>query len=252
MVIGEEPQRVLSPLKFHPVQKFAFFIEDIAPLRWSTLIIHSSTPMAKKSIIKRTRAQQQELLQQVIHRDAAGIDIGATELVVSVPADRDATPVRSFGSLTPDLHALRDWLVSCRITSVAMESTGVYWWNAFTVLREAGLEVCLVNAAQVRHCPARKTDVLDAQWLMQLHSAGLLRGSFHPPEEVRRLRSLMRERSSLVADASTQTQRMQKALTEMNVQLHHILSDIDGVSGSRIIDAMVGGATRAPGFVEVA
>jgi transposase len=241
MVIGEKPQRVLSPLRFHPVQKFAFSIEDVAPLRWSTFTVHSRTPMAKKSIIKRTSRQQQELLQQVLHPNAAGIDIGATELVVAVPADRDAMPVRSFGSLTPDLLAMRDWLLACRITSVAMESTGVYWWNAFGVLREAGIDVCLVNAAQVRHCPARKTDVLDAQWLMQLHTAGLLRGSFHPPEEVRRLRGLMRERSSLVADASTQVQRMQKALTEMNVQLHHILSDIDGVSGSRIIEAILQG-----------
>lgn len=240
MVIGENLQVVLSPLKIHPVQKFAFPIEDAAPLRWSTPSILLIKLMAKKSPEKRRR-QQQELLKELVHPNAAGIDIGATELVVSVPPDRDEKPVRSFGSMTADLEALRDWLIACGITSVAMESTGVYWWNVFTVLREAGLEVFLVNAAQVRHCPARKTDVLDAQWLMQLHIAGLLRGSFHPPEDVRRLRGLMRERGSLVCDASTQVQRMQKALTEMNVQLHHILSDIDGVSGCRIIDAIIAG-----------
>lgn len=173
---------------------------------------------------------------------AAGIDIGATEMVVAVPSPGPGeAPVRSFGTFTPDLHCLRDWLLACGVTTVAMESTGVYWLPLFDVLRSAGLEVILVNAAQVRHCPARKTDVQDAQWLMQLHTAGLLRGSFHPPEDIGRLRGLMRERVTLVNDASAQVQRMQKALMEMNFQLHHILSDLDGVSGLRMIEAILAG-----------
>jgi transposase len=193
--------------------------------------------MAKRS----TKSKSSRLTEQVINHDAAGIDIGATEIVVAVPSDRAEEPVRSFGTLTPDLMALRDWLLKARISTAVMESTGVFWVSLFGVLREAGIEVLLVNASQVKHCPARKTDVQDAQWLMQLHTAGLLRGSFHPPEKVRRLRGLMRERSMLVDDASRQLRRMQKALTEMNIQLHHVLSDIDGVSGLRIIGAILGG-----------
>lgn len=190
---------------------------------------------------KTRRESQRHLLEQVLHTNAAGIDIGATEMVAAVPPGRDEESVRSFGTLTPDLYALRDWLLQCGITTVAMESTGVYWLPLFGILRKAKLEVLLVNAAQVRHCPARKTDVQDAQWLMQLHTAGLLRGSFHPPEDIRRVRGLVRERSHLVEDASKQLQRMQKALTEMNVQLHHVLSDLDGVSGLRMIDAILAG-----------
>lgn len=197
--------------------------------------------MAKTTRLKK----QRHLLEQTIHTDAAGVDVGATEMVVAVPPGRDTESVRSFGTLTPDLHALRDWLKACRITTVAMESTGVYWIALFGILREAGIEVALVNAAQVKHCPARKTDVQDAQWLMQLHTAGLLRGSFHPPEDIRRLRGLMRERSTVVQDASSQVQRMQKALTEMNIQLHHVLSDIDGTSGLRMIEAILAGERDA-------
>jgi transposase len=197
--------------------------------------------MAKTSRTKK----QRHLIEQVINPNAAGIDIGATEMVVAVPPGRDTETVRSFGTLTPDLHDLCGWLQRCNITSVAMESTGVYWMPLFGVLRKAGLEVLLVNAAQVRHCPARKTDVQDAQWLMQLHTAGLLRGSFHPPEDIRRLQGLMRERSNVVNDASAQVQRMQKALTKMNIQLHHVLSDLDGVSGLRMIEAILAGERSA-------
>lgn len=197
--------------------------------------------MAKTSRIKK----QRHLIEQVLNPNAAGIDIGATEMVVAVPPGKDTETVRSFGTLTPDLHDLCGWLQRCGITSVAMESTGVYWLPLFGILRKAGLEVLLVNAAQVKHCPARKTDVQDAQWIMQLHTAGLLRGSFHPPEDIRRLQGLMRERGSVVNDASTQVQRMQKALTKMNIQLHHVLSDLDGVSGLRMIEAILAGERNA-------
>lgn len=222
----------------HPDQKFAFFfLPDRTPHRWSIVKEQPNDSMATKT----RRENPRHLLEQVLNTNAAGIDVGATEMVAAVPPGRDGESVRSFGTLTPDLHALKDWLLKCGITTVAMESTGVYWIPLFGILRKANLEVLLVNAAQVRHCPARKTDVQDAQWLMQLHTAGLLRGSFHPPEDIRRVRGLVRERSHLVEDATKHLQRMQKALTEMNIQLHHVLSDIDGVSGLRMIEAILAG-----------
>ena len=201
--------------------------------------------MAKKKTKSSKSAPPVSPTGEIINRHAAGIDIGAREIVAAVPSDPEDRAVRSFGTTNPDLAAIRDWLKTCGITTAVMESTGVYWMGLFAVLRDAGIEVLLVNASHVRHCPARKTDVRDAQWLMQLHTAGLLRGSFHPPEDIRRLRGLVRERADLVNDASRHLQRMQKALTEMNVQLHHVLSDIDGVSGLRIIEAILGGQRDA-------
>lgn len=214
------------------------------PRAWSVECLNPNTTdlfMAKRSRSHR----QNHILEQILHPDAAGIDIGATEMVVAVPFGRDEESVRSFGTMTPDLHELRDWLLACGITSVAMESTGIYWLPLFEILQAAGLEVILVNASHVKHCPARKTDVQDAQWLMQLHTAGLLSGSFHPPEEIRTLRGLMRERSDLVKDSSRQLLRMQKGLSMMNIQLHEILSDLAGQSGQRIIEAILAGERDA-------
>jgi transposase len=176
-----------------------------------------------------------------VHPDAAGIDIGATMHVVAVPADRDATPVRTFRSYTADLHALATWLQSLGITTVAMESTGVYWIPLFEVLEARGLEVRLVNARAVKHVPGRKTDVQDAQWLQQLHQYGLLRGSFRPRDQIVRLRAYVRERERLIATAASHIQHMQKALTQMNVQLAQVVSDISGTTGLAIIRAIVAG-----------
>jgi transposase len=173
--------------------------------------------------------------------DVAGIDIGATELYVCVPLDRDPQPIRRFGTFTEDLHALADWFQRCGVTSVAMESTGVYWIPLYQILESRGLEVCLVNARHVKHVPGRKTDVQDCQWLQYLHSVGLLRASFRPPEAVCAVRSLLRHRDSLVRLAATHTQHMQKALTQMNLQLHHVLSDLTGVTGLAILDAILAG-----------
>ena len=168
-----------------------------------------------------------------IEPHAAGIDVGATEIFVAVPQDRDPRPVRSFETFTEDLHRLKDWLQQCHITTVAMESTGVYWMALFQILEKAGFEVCLVNAQHVKHVPGRKSDVIDCQWLQYLHSVGLLRASFRPEDRVCVIRSLLRHRDSLVQMAAAHVQPMQKALTQMNLQIHHVLSDITGQNGKQ-------------------
>jgi transposase len=173
--------------------------------------------------------------------NAGGIDIGAREIVVGVPADRDKESVQSFPTFTEDLHRLADWLQRCKIDTVAMESTGVYWIPLFQILEARGIEVCLVNAQHVRHVPGRKSDVLDCQWLQYLHSVGLLKASFRPEQDVCAVRSLLRHRDGLVEMASTHVQHMQKALDQMNIQIHHVISDITGVTGLGIIDSIVSG-----------
>ena len=176
-----------------------------------------------------------------IHPDAAGIDIGSTFHVVAVPGDRDDRPVRTFRTFSSDLHQLADWLTTVGMTTVAMESTGVYWIPVFEILDARGFEVLLVNARDVKHVPGRKSDVNDAQWLQQLHQHGLLRGSFRPRDSVVRLRAYLRHRERLVDYAAAHIQHMQKALMQMNVQLHHVVTDITGITGMRIIRAIVAG-----------
>jgi transposase len=173
--------------------------------------------------------------------NAAGIDIGAREIFVAVPADRDKDSVQSFPTFTEDLHRLADWLKQCRIDTVAMESTGVYWIPLFQILEARGFEVCLVNAQHVHHVPGRKSDVLDCQWLQYLHSVGLLRASFRPEQDVCAVRSLLRHREGLVQMACTHVQHMHKALDQMNIQIHHVISEITGVTGLAIVDAIVAG-----------
>jgi transposase len=173
--------------------------------------------------------------------NAAGVDMGAREAVAAVPADRDTESVRTFATFTQDLHALADWLQQCRIDTVAMESTGVYWIPLFQILEARGIEVCLVNAQHVRHVPGRKSDVLDCQWLQYLHSVGLLKASFRPEQDICAIRSLLRHRESLTQMASVHVQHMQKALDQMNLQIHHVISDITGVTGLAITDAIITG-----------
>jgi len=180
-----------------------------------------------------------------IHPHAAGLDIGATHHVVAVATDRDPEPVRTFCTFSGDLHLLAQWLQAVGITTVAMESTGVYWIPVFEILEAHGFEVVLVNARDVKQVPGRKTDVNDAQWLQQLHQYGLLRGSFRPREAVVQLRAYLRLRERLVEYAAAHIQHMQKALMQMNVQLHHAVTDITGVTGMRIIRAIVAGE-RSP------
>lgn len=194
--------------------------------------------MPKKG--KRTRPARL-VAPAVLRRDAAGIDIGATQIHVAVGADCDPQPVRTFTSFTADLQRLADWLSQCGVVTVAMESTGVYWIPLFQILEERGFEVCLVNAQHVKNVPGRKSDVLDCQWLQYLHAVGLLQASFRPPGQICALRSLVRHRQNLIRYAASHTQHMQKALDQMNLQLHHVLSDITGVTGRKILAAILAG-----------
>jgi transposase len=177
----------------------------------------------------------------MINKDAAGIDIGSGEHWVAVSEDRDEEPVRSFGCFTADLHAMARWLKACGITTVAMESTGVYWIPCYQILEEHGFEVKLVNARHVKNVPGRKSDVDDCQWLQRLHTYGLLSGSFRPDDQMCVLRSYWRHRTNLVRYASDHIQHMQKALTQMNLHLHKVLSEITGVTGMNIIRAILEG-----------
>jgi transposase len=176
-----------------------------------------------------------------VNQNAAGIDVGSQFHVVAVPADRDDEAVRTFQSFTGDLHRLADWLVVCGIETVAMESTGVYWVPLHAILEARGFTVIVANARDVKHVPGRKTDVNDAQWLQQLHAYGLLRGSFHPPADIAALRAYLRQRDRLVDYAASHIQHMQKALMQMNLQLHHVVSDITGKTGMCIIRAILDG-----------
>jgi transposase len=178
---------------------------------------------------------------RVVHPEAAGIDIGSQKHYVAVRPDRDREPVRCFGCLTPDLQAMAQWLQSCSVTTVAMESTGVYWIPVMQVLEESGLEVYLVDARQAKNMPGRKTDVKDCQWLQQLHTHGMLTRAFRPTDAICVLRSYWRHRKDLVEMASMQIQLMHKSLEQMNLQLHKVLSDITGVTGMKILKAIVGG-----------
>jgi transposase len=189
----------------------------------------------------RRRPSTRPVTMPILHPHTGGIDVGATEIYVCVPLDRDPQPIRRFGTFTEDLHALADWLTQCGVTAAAMESTGVYWIPLYQILEARGLAVCLVNARHVKNVPGRKTDVQDCQWLQYLHSVGLLRASFRPPETVCAVRSLLRHRETLVQLAATHTQHMQKALNQMNLQLHHVISDITGVTGLAILDAILAG-----------
>jgi transposase len=178
---------------------------------------------------------------EIVHPDAAGIDVGGSEHWVAISPDRDPEPVRRFGCFTADLREMGQWLVQKGVRSVAMQSTGVYWMPVFEVLEQHGLEVYLVNARHTKNMPGRKSDVQECQWLLKLHAFGLLNNSFQPTDEIRIARTLWRQRGNLVAEASHAIQRMQKALTEMNVQLSHVLSDLSGMSGMKIIGAILEG-----------
>ena len=165
-----------------------------------------------------------EALKQ-INLNAAGLDIGDDEIYVAVPEGRDEVSVRVFQTFTRDLHALADWLEACGVDTVAMESTGVYWIPIYDILEARGFEVYLVNARHIKNVPGKKTDILDCQWIQQLHTYGLLRASFRPPEEIRALRALVRHRGNLIESCSREIQHMQKALQQMNLKLTNVLSD---------------------------
>ena len=191
------------------------------------------------------KIQSEDLSLEVVHPDAAGIDIGNESHYVAVPPSRDSQPVRRFGCTTAELKAMADWLKQCGIRTVAMQSTGVYWIAVYDILEQAGLEVYLVNARETKNLPGRKSDVQESQWLMKLHTYGLLRNSFRPSQEIRRMRTYWRQRNDLVRAAGRHIQRMQKALTQMNLQLANVLSDVSGVTGQAIIKAILAGERHA-------
>jgi len=178
---------------------------------------------------------------EIVHPDAAGIDVGGSEHWVAVSPERDAEPVRRFGCFTADIHEMARWLVEKGVRSVALQSTGVYWMPVFEILEQYGLEVYLVNARHTKNLPGRKSDVQECQWLLKLHAFGLLNNSFQPTDEIRVARSLWRQRGNLTATASSTIQRMQKALIEMNIQLSGVLSDLSGISGMTILHAILDG-----------
>ena len=193
----------------------------------------------RKELARRLKSDDPGL--DVVHPDAAGIDIGNESHYVAVSPQRDAEPVREFGCFTSDLHRLARWLKQCGVKTVAMQSTGVYWIAVYDILEEYDLEVYLVNAKHTKNLPGRKTDVQESQWLLKLHTYGLLRNSFRPPEGIRTLRTYWRHRAEQVQGAAECIQRMQKVLTQMNVQLANVISDLSGTTGQAIVRAIVAG-----------
>ena len=187
------------------------------------------------------KIQSEDISLEVVHPDAAGIDIGNESHYVAVPPARDSQPVRRFGCTTAELKEMALWLKQSAIRTVAMQSTGVYWIAVYDILEEAGLEVYLVNARDTKNLPGRKSDVQESQWLMKLHTYGLLRNSFRPSQEIRTMRTYWRQRNDLVQSAGRHIQRMQKAMTQMNIQLANVLSDVSGMTGQAIIKAILAG-----------
>ena len=202
----------------------------------NTHTIKSSTHQKEK----RVKAKYIELMNPYV----AGIDIGSRSHFVAAPIIKEGSheiDIKEFSSFTPDLYALADWLKECQVTSVVMESTGVYWIPLYEILESRGFDVNLVNARHVKNVTGRKTDVEDCQWLQQLHASGLLSGAFREADEILPLRSYMRQRETLITASATSVLHMQKALSQMNLQLSNVLSDIVGLTGMKIIRAIVAG-----------
>lgn len=204
------------------------------------LALTFTTPkiMAKKA--KKIKTAK-GLRLKIVNPDSAGIDIADGEMQVCVPEDRDGDNNRRFGSFTEDLHAICEWLHACRIKTVAMEATGVYWLSLYQLLKEEGFDVVLANPLQVKNLMEEKTDEADAEWLMLLHSYGMVRPSFQPENIVRQIRNITRHRATIINKAGQETQRMQKALEMMNVKLSTVITDILGKTGQSIIRAILAG-----------
>jgi len=199
---------------------------------------------------KMNRKQRKELARElqsadpkleVMHPRGAGIDVGNGAHYVAVRPERDPKPVRRFECFTADLHRLADWLEACGVTTIAMQSTGVYWIPLYELLEERGFEIYLVNARHTKSLPGRKSDVQESQWLLKLHTYGLLSDSFQPTAEIRVARTYWRQRGEHVRGASTCIQRMQKVLTQMNIQLANVISDLSGLTGQAIVRAILSG-----------
>jgi transposase len=200
--------------------------------------------------MKKSKSDHQStVIMPLVNSNAAGIDVGDTIHAVAVPADRDETPVRTFGTMTCDLEAIAAWLKACQVDTIAMESTGIYWKPLFSLLVQSGFEVYLVNAKQVRNVSGRKNDEDDARWIQKLHSCGLLQSSYLPDSEQEALRTLVRHRRTLMMDRSRCVFRMQKALEMMNVKLHTLIRDITGKTGTLIIEAIIRGDRKPEHFL---
>lgn len=184
-------------------------------------------------------------MAKIVNANAAGIDIASNVHYVAVAENKSKTPVRCFKGFTKDLHELARWLVDLGIETVAMESTGAYWFQLYTILLDYKIEVFLVNAYHVKNVPGRKTDVIDAQWLQELHENGYLKPCFQPDNLTRELRTYVRLRKQIVREMATETQRMQKAMINMNIKLHDVISDINGQTGRAIVNAIIDGE-RSP------
>ena len=180
-----------------------------------------------------------------IRLDAAGIDISPEVIYVAVDPRKDAKPIRHYGSVTAELYRIANWLKACGVRTVAMESTGVYWIPVYDVMEAHGIKACLVNPRNMKNVPGRRTDYHECQWIQQLHTMGLLHSAFRPDSDVREVRSMMRHRNDLVEMRNQHVQHVQKALTQMNVQLHNVISDVMGLTGLRILDAIVAGERDA-------
>ena len=198
-----------------------------------------ATRRARKELARRLRSADPGL--EVVHPDAAGIDVGNGSHYVAVRPDRDPEPVRRFECFTADLYRMADWLRSCGAKTVAMQSTGVYWIPLYDILEDRGFEVFLVNARHTKNLPGRKTDVQESQWLLKLHTYGLLNNSFQPSSDIRVLRTYWRLRAEHATGMATCIQRMQKALTQMNIQLANVISDLSGKTGQAIVRAILDG-----------
>ena len=194
--------------------------------------------------------QSKSLNLQIVNQNADGIDIGDLQISVAVPPERDDVGIKEFGAFTNDLHAIAQWLEKCQIETVAMECTGVYWKNLFTILTQYGFEVCLVNARHTRNVSGRKTDEKDAQWIQRLHTCGLLSGCFLPDDLTQTLRTLVRQRRSLTQDSTRYILRMQKAMEMMNIKLHAVISNITGKTGTAIIEAIISGERKPENFIQ--
>jgi transposase len=212
------------------------------------------------AIGKINRKQRKELARQlrsadpgldVVHPRAAGIDVGNGAHYVAVRPEQDAEPVRRFECFTADLHRLADWLEACGVDTVAMQSTGVYWIPLYEILEQRSFQVYLVNARHTRNLPGRKSDVQESQWLLKLHTYGLLNNSFQPTSEIRVVRTYWRQRAEHVSGASKCIQRMQKVLTQMNVQLANVISDLSGLTGQTIMRAILAGERDSKKLAEL-
>src|SRR6202051_4143211 len=216
--------------------------KGVRPMDSTTSVQPPRTKAAKAK--RKSRGKRRGMCREdgpLLEPNAAGIDVGAREIFVAVPPDRDENPVQVFLTFTEDLQQLAAWLVKCRVTTAAMESTGVYWIPLYEMLEQYGIKPCLVDARHMKNVPGRRTDWHECQWIQYLHSVGLLRAAFRPEADVCGLRAVMRHRGELVQMAGKHVQHLHKALTQMNLQIQHVITDLTGVTGLAIIDAILKG-----------